>query len=117
MRSEHLPGVSVTVREDGRELCEYDTESQDEDKTASAYIQSIPGANFTVNLTLDNTYPYANHDVYTKLNLDGNTLQTQKMYRKKYREIIYEGVARGYGNESTYHKLTFAELKTSKHIT
>ena len=117
MRSDHLAGVSVTVREGNQDLREYDTESsQGSDKATTAYIESVPGAEFTVEIVFDETYPYPKDDLAAYIELDGKNMAGSCCYKNTYhvRQIMLKDAIRGTRDKSTLHKVTFAELATSE---
>lgn len=116
MRSDYLAGASVVVREDGQDLREYEAETiQGAYKTTTAYIESVPGAEFTVEVVFDNTYPYRDNDLTAYISLDGVEMIGKICPKNKFsqRTITFDGAISGTADKPTIRKFAFAALTTS----
>ena len=118
MRIDCLPGVSVTIRVDGRDLLEYNTDEVDEDDNtvSSAFVEALPGANFSVELILGKTFPYKRNDLSFDVHLDGawaRGLVLDLDNNKNGQPGTINGVVTEDRNGSTMKIFVFAEHKTS----
>jgi hypothetical protein len=94
MYADCLPGACVTVSIAGEKAVEYDTEN--EPLRAKSFIEAIPGANFTVNLDVEQHFAYRNPEdtLRFKVSLDGHKARANLIdtHRRNVIHIKVEGV-------------------------
>jgi len=76
MRANFIPGVEVTIRVANTALTEYEDGDNtglelEAAKTAAAYIEAVPGANFKVELKLNASFPYTEDHLNCEVYADG----------------------------------------------
>jgi hypothetical protein len=117
MRSDYLAGVSVVVREGGRDLQEHITEPPSGAyKTCAAYIESVPAANFTVVITFDNAFAYPREDIEVRVEIDGNYVTGRISRKTTHRHLCIEGVIGRHNGKNHLQRFTFVELETRRYL-
>lgn len=73
MRADCLPFANVSVRVNGKDLIEYQTEgaSDDDPMVATTYIEAVEGAIFDVCVNLEPGFAYAKNHLSNEMSLDG----------------------------------------------
>lgn len=117
MRADCLPFASVSVRVNGRNLQELQTEgvSGDDAMTATTYIEAVDGAEFDVCLKLERGFAYKQDQLSFKVDVDGAYAGgTAVSLNGADIESWIEGAIESDGGRlATLRKLRFAALKTS----
>lgn len=117
MRADCLPFASVSVRVNGRDLQELQTEGigDDDAMTATTYIEAVDGAEFVVRLKLERGFAYKTDHLDFQVKVDGAWVAGQVISLKG---AATEGSIDGAletdgGRLATLRKLKFTALKTS----
>jgi hypothetical protein len=75
MRANGLPGATVFLSVNDSALHEHETEIETDDPNhALAYVESVPGAAFAVNIILDPTFQYRSGDLKADIYMDGTRM-------------------------------------------
>lgn len=120
MRADFLEGVSVSVRADGQDLHEYesDTTGLETAKTATAYIEAKPDSNFAIEIRLTSAFPYTKDHLTCNMFLDG------KWVRGKVANLSVRGTVMSMDGSlemvngiSAKRRFAFAEHDMSKFLT
>ena len=114
MRADGLPGASVFLSVNGSALHEHGTETETDDPNyALAYVESVPGAAFAVNISLDPTFQYRSGDLKADIYMDGTRM------RSKYLNLSDSSrsfkVDKIHDGRRTIRRFLFAEHQTSMH--
>lgn len=117
MRADCLPFASVTVRVNGRDLQELQTEgvSDDDAMTATAYIEAVDGAEFDVFLNVERGFAYKSDHLDFEVKVDGARVVGKVVPLKgAVHQSSVNGTIESEGGQfATLKKLKFAVLNTS----
>ena len=119
----HIPGLpkaSVAIHVNGSALHEHPAESEFP-MTATSYVESVSGAEFSVVLKLERRFAHQGKRVLVcAISLDGQVV-TSHLLNKKY---LSQGTTKCWDNAlddvdgvSRFRKLTFAQHASSRYIT
>ena len=96
-----LKGIEVSVVIDGKALTEYDdedaaNENSDHPSEVSKYIEAIPDAEFSIDITMPRSYNFAMNHLSFRLSLDGTLVRNRvypKAHLKRLRKDWHENIA------------------------
>lgn len=121
MRATFLSGTEVTVRVANSALQEYDVDdsSLETAKTAAAYIEAVPGANFVIEVKLAPSFPYTKDCVECQLYIDGNWVCGELIdltkVKSRGRTLHLDGCEENINGGAVLRRFTFAEHQASKY--
>jgi hypothetical protein len=124
MRADCLPFASVTVRVNGEPLTEHHAEgiSENDNMTATSFVEAVPGAQFTVNLAIEPGYAYCNRKekLSFKVSVDGHCIQDVIIGTRTH-DLPQTSTAQGLAETnadggSTRKRLHFAEHTSSMSV-
>lgn len=112
MRADCLPFASVSVRVNGEVLHEYQTEgtSADEAMTATAYIESVDGAEFDVSLLVQTAFAYKSDCLEFIIHIDGKWMAGQVVHLNGKRKLgaVDGATCPAENGRATFRKFRFA---------
>ncbi len=114
MRANGLPGANVflSVNESALQAHGTDTET-DDPNYALAYVESVPGAAFAVNISLDPTFQYRSGDLKADIYMDGTRMRSKYLnLSDSSRSVMVDKIHDG---KRTIRRFLFAEHQTSMH--
>lgn len=114
MRANGLPGANVFLSVNESALQEHGTETETDDPNyALAYVESVPGAAFAVNITLDPTFQYRSGDLKADIYMDGTRMRSKYLnLSDSSRSVMVDKIHDG---KRTIRRFLFAEHQTSMH--
>lgn len=116
MRADCLPHANVVVRVNGEALDEHQTEN--DALTTTTFIESIPGAQFWVELKLEAEFAYRdpNDKLRFTVHVDGENVRSKMFHTHYSPELIHinEGAVATLNGVSTLRRYTFAEHASCK---
>lgn len=114
MRANGLPGANVFLSVNESALQEHGTETETDDPNyALAYVESVPGAAFAVNISLDPTFQYRSGDLKADIYMDGTRMRSKYLnLSDSSRSVKVDKIHDG---KRTIRRFLFAEHQTSMH--
>ena len=114
MRANGLPGANVFLSVNESALQEHGTETETDDPNyALAYVESVPGAAFAVNISLDPTFQYRRGDLKADIYMDGTPMRSKYLnLSDSSRSVKVDKIHDG---KRTIRRFLFAEHQTSMH--
>lgn len=123
MRSSTWPGLDVNLVIDGVAMQEHeDQEAENEHpfsnhKTVTRYVQAVSGANFSVDLHMQQHFPYKHHDIAVRLLLDGAVAKQPIIEKGRLQSRFthkFKGIEKLINGQWQLNRFAFADLRTCK---
>lgn len=112
MRADFLPGATVAIRADGADLRKYesDTTGSETAKTATSYVEAMPGSNFAVEIRLTSAFPFTKDHLSCSVYMDGHWVRGQVVELGRGGAVMrLDGAIEAVNARSTLRRFTFAE--------
>ena len=122
-----LKGIEISVVVDGKALTEYDdedaaNENSDHPSGVSKYIEAVPDAEFSIDITMSQSYDLTADGLSFRLSLDGVSVRNRicrkamlKRLRKDWRDNI-AGSPMKNGDKCYLRPFKFNDIKIGKTI-
>ena len=119
MRADGLPGANVFLSVNDSVLHEHGTEVENCDPnhavTALAYVESVPGATFAVNIILDPAFQHRSGDLRADIYMDGTRMKSKIMVdvSRRPQSVKIDNIHEVKHGQDVIRRFLFAEHQTS----